>query len=225
MKRFPDILPECMTADHPLMAEALTHRSASRHNNERLEFLGDGILNMVIAEALYRQLPDANEGVLSRLRAGLVNRDMLASLAQEMGLGEWIRLGQGEMKSGGHRRESILADTVEAIIAAIHQGCGFETARQFVLDLYREHLEHLPSLDEMKDPKSRLQEYLQGRGMPPPSYQLLHTTGKAHDQEFHVRASIPDLGLKAEGQGSSRKKAEQQAASLLLSRIEQAANG
>ncbi len=220
MKRFPDILPAGMAPDHPLMVEALTHRSASRRNNERLEFLGDGLLNMIVAEALFDRLPEASEGVLSRLRANLVNRDTLAALAQEMGLGDWIRLGQGEMKSGGHRRESILADAVEAIIAAVYRVLGFETARRFVRDLYGELLEDLPSLDRMKDPKSRLQEYLQGRGMPPPGYQLVHTSGKAHDQLFLVRGEIPDLGLHAEGQGSSRKKAEQQAAERLLKEIE-----
>ena len=221
MKRFPDILPPGLDPDHPLMVEALTHRSASRRNNERLEFLGDGLLNMIIAEALFDRLPEASEGVLSRLRANLVNRDTLAALAQEMGLGDWIRLGQGEMKSGGHRRESILADAVEAIIAAVYRVLGFETARRFVRDLYAELLEDLPSLDRMKDPKSRLQEYLQGRGMPPPAYRLLHTSGKAHDQQFLVRGEIPDLDLRAEGQGSSRKKAEQQAAERLLKEIGQ----
>ena len=221
MKRFPDILPPGLDPDHPLMVEALTHRSASRRNNERLEFLGDGLLNMIIAEALFDKLPEASEGVLSRLRANLVNRDTLAALAQEMGLGDWIRLGQGEMKSGGHRRESILADAVEAIIAAVYRVQGFETTRRFVRDLYAELLEDLPSLDRMKDPKSRLQEYLQGRGMPPPAYRLLHTSGKAHDQQFLVRGEIPDLDLRAEGQGSSRKKAEQQAAERLLKEIGQ----
>ncbi len=221
MKRFPDILPPGLDPDHPLMVEALTHRSASRRNNERLEFLGDGLLNMIIAEALFDRLPEASEGVLSRLRANLVNRDTLAALAQEMGLGDWIHLGQGEMKSGGHRRESILADAVEAIIAAVYRVQGFETTRRFVRDLYAELLEDLPSLDRMKDPKSRLQEYLQGRGMPPPAYRLLHTSGKAHDQQFLVRGEIPDLDLRAEGQGSSRKKAEQQAAERLLKEIGQ----
>jgi ribonuclease III len=215
-------LDKILTADvmqDPLYEEALTHRSLGKRNYERLEFLGDSILNMVIAEALYRELPEEKEGILSRLRAGLVNKETLAELAHELDLGSFVRLGPGELKSGGFRRDSILADAMEAIIGAVYLLNGFDAARAYILEVYTERLNNLPGFDDLKDPKSRLQEYLQSKAIDLPVYELMDVTGKAHDQHFKVRCVVPDLELSDTGEGSSRKKAEQEAASRILEQL------
>jgi ribonuclease III len=215
-------LDRILTADvmqDPLYEEALTHRSLGKRNYERLEFLGDSILNMVIAEALYRELPEEKEGILSRLRAGLVNKETLAELAHELDLGSFVRLGPGELKSGGFRRDSILADAMEAIIGAVYLLNGFDAARAYILEVYTERLNNLPGFDDLKDPKSRLQEYLQSKAIDLPVYELMDVTGKAHDQHFKVRCVVPDLELSDTGEGSSRKKAEQEAASRILEQL------
>ena len=203
-------------AHEELLQEALTHRSVGRRNNERLEFLGDGLLNFVIGEAVFRARPDVEEGDLSRLRASLVREGTLADIAMELRLGEHIRLGPGELKSGGFRRRSILADTVEALLGAIYLDAGFEAARAVVLGLYRSRLEDLPEPQTLKDPKTRLQEYLQARRHGLPTYEVLKIQGEAHRQTFQVRAYIADLELTREGTGRSRRRAEQAAAESLL---------
>jgi len=218
MPRLDKILTDDVMQD-PLYEEALTHRSLGKRNYERLEFLGDSILNMVIAEALYRELPEEKEGILSRLRAGLVNKETLAELAHELDLGSFVRLGPGELKSGGFRRDSILADAMEAIIGAVYLLNGFDAVRAYILEVYTERLNNLPGFDDLKDPKSRLQEYLQSKAIDLPVYELMDVTGKAHDQHFKVRCVVPDLELSDTGEGSSRKKAEQEAASRILEQL------
>lgn len=214
-----DMLPPGLR-DSELLQQALTHRSAAAQHNERLEFLGDSILNMVIAERVFRLRPAASEGDLSRLRASLVNRDSLAEIARKRGLGDLIRLGEGERKSGGRRRDSILADGLEAVIGAVFLVRDFATARSFVLDLYAERLRSLPDAEAIKDPKTRLQEWLQGRGMEVPEYVTLEVSGEAHDRHFSVACHVAALGLRASGQGSSRRAAEQVAAASAMRQIE-----
>ena len=202
-----------------LLELALTHRSCGRQNNERLEFLGDSILNHVIAEHLYRTFPGSSEGDLSRMRAALVKGDTLAALARELGLGDWVRLGQGEMKSGGRRRDSILADTLEAVLGAILLDAGLETLRERLLEWYGERLDAVSPESAVRDAKSSLQEYLQGRGLPLPRYQLRSVEGQDHCQQFHVECVIAEPALSAEGRGSSRRRAEQAAAAAALEAI------
>ena len=214
-----DWLPETLRAS-PLYEQALTHRSAAGANYERLEFLGDALLGFVIGEQLYRQFPKASEGDLSRLRAALVKRETLASIARERRLGDHLRLGSGELKSGGFRRDSILADTVEALIGAHYLVLGMEPAREFVLGLYSERLEALPSAESLKDPKTRLQELLQGRGLPVPEYTLLETSGEAHRQTFRIACRVAAHDLIVEAAGSSRRKAEQAGAEAALKALE-----
>ncbi|KAB7627559.1 ribonuclease III [Alkalilimnicola sp. S0819] len=199
-----------------LLQAALTHRSMGGANNERLEFLGDGLLNFVIAEALFRLRPRCNEGELSRLRANLVNRGSLALISRDLGLGEWMRLGGGELKSGGHRRESILADAVEAIVGAVYLDGGFEAAVALLHRLYAARLADLPDVESLKDPKTRLQEYLQAGGKPLPEYELLQITGKAHEQSFRVACRLQGHDFYGEGRSGSRRKAEQAAAEHML---------
>ena len=206
--------------DRALLDAALTHRSARGRHNERLEFLGDGVLDLVIAEALYRRLPEADEGQLSRLRANLVNRDALARLARELGLGEHLRLGSGELKSGGKRRDSILADALEALFGAVYLDGGFEAARDVILTVYHDLLAGVSLEQARKDPKTRLQEYLQGRGLPLPEYRVLEITGQAHEQHFRVACRLADPHCEAQGEGSSRRRAEQAAAAAVLQRLE-----
>ncbi len=206
-------------ADPSLLAQALTHRSAGAENNERLEFLGDAVLGMVIAEALYRQFPDASEGDLSRLRASLVKKSSLAAIGRDLNLGEYLSLGSGELKSGGYRRDSILADAVEAIFGAVYLDAGFDPARKLILHLYREQLAAIPSADSLKDPKTRLQEYLQSRQINLPQYEVIQVTGQAHNQTFHVQCDIAEKNLSSRGQGSSRRKAEQAAAKAMLEQL------
>jgi len=192
--------------------QSLTHRSANNKHNERMEFLGDSVLGLIITKALYHHMPKATEGYLSRLRASLVNENTLAEIANELSLGDFLRLGAGELKSGGFRRKSILSDTLEAVIASVYLEKGMKVAEKFVLDVYTDRLEELPSEDDLKDPKSRLQELLQSRKHDIPVYQLISTTGDDHRQVFTAECLIMSLEIKTNGVSSSRRKAEQQAA-------------
>jgi len=202
--------------DPSLLETAMTHRSARGLNNERLEFLGDAILGLVIARALYEKFPGASEGQLSRLRASLVKRDTLAKLALELELGECLFLGSGELKSGGFRRSSILADAMEALIGAVERDGGLEAAQELVLHLYRQRLEEVDLERASKDPKTRLQELLQGRALPLPQYEVAEVTGKVHNQTFIVECRVEGLDVTTHGKGSSRRKAEQAAAEQAL---------
>jgi len=201
------------------LQQALSHRSTGTCNYERLEYLGDGLLNFVIAEALYQARPQAEEGELSRLRAALVREESLARIATGLALGDFLHLGGGEMKSGGFRRDSILADALEAILGAAYLDGGFEAARGLTLRLFAPVLADLPAADALKDAKTRLQEWLQGRGRPLPEYRLLNAEGPSHQQVFTVACQLPDGHETAQAQGSSRKLAEQKAAEVLLGRI------
>ncbi|GAA0633534.1 ribonuclease III [Halomonas beimenensis] len=207
-------------AQPELLELALTHRSFGGRNNERLEFLGDSIVNFVIAEDLYQRFPQAREGQLSRLRARLVKGQTLAELAREMDFGDHLRLGSGEMKSGGHRRDSILADAVEAVIGAIYLDAGMETARARVLAWYAERLEAIDLQDTQKDPKTRLQEFLQSRQVALPRYEVISVEGEAHAQTFTVECHVDILDEHTQGIGSSRRHAEQQAAERALGRLD-----
>lgn len=207
-------------ADPALLTMALTHRSAGSRNNERLEFLGDSIVNHIIADALYQRFPDAREGDMSRMRASLVKGDTLAELARELQLGEYLLLGPGERKSGGYRRTSILADTLEALAGAILLDAGFQRCRDCVLAWFGTRLERLASGVADKDAKTRLQEYLQGRGNPLPEYELLGVTGDDHNQLFSVGCRLSKPQMLAEGSGRSRRKAEQAAALNALQSLE-----
>ncbi|WP_133406153.1 ribonuclease III [Parashewanella tropica] len=199
-----------------LLAQALTHRSAAHKHNERLEFLGDSILSIVISDALYHQFPKATEGDLSRMRASLVRGDTLAVIAQEFNLGEYLKLGPGELKSGGFRRESILADAVEAIIGAIYLDSDLETCRKLLLNWYEGRLQKIKPGVNQKDPKTLLQEHLQGHKKPLPEYQVIDIKGEAHDQTFTVECHIEGVTNPVIGVGGSRRKAEQQAAAQML---------
>lgn len=205
--------------DLTLFSAALTHRSAARLHNERLEFLGDAVLNLSIAEHLYRANPQATEGDLSRLRAWLVSSPPLAETAARIGLGEVLRLGSGELKTGGFRRESILADALEALFGAVYLDGGLGEARRVIGTLFAERMAHMPAADELKDSKTRLQEHLQARGLALPAYEVVRTEGEIHAQTFWVRCEVNTLGLGATGQGLSRRRAEQEAAAVVLSEI------
>jgi len=205
--------------DISLLDEALTHRSYAAVNNERLEFLGDGILNFVIAHELFKQYPDVNEGDLSRLRANLVNKESLARIAAHLELGEVMKLGSGELKSGGFRRPSILADAVESIFGAVYCDGGFDVCRDLIVRLYKDRLASPTDLQSLKDPKTRLQELLQSRRFPLPEYKVTNITGKAHAQLFHVQCTIDKLGIEVNGEGRSRRKAEQVAAELAIAQV------
>jgi len=203
-----------------LLEQALTHRSFSRSaNNERLEFLGDSVLNLIISNFIYRRFESASEGRLSRIRASLVKQDTLAGVAREIGLGDHIQLGGGELKSGGFRRASILSDALEALIAAIYLDSNYAQAEKTVLHLFDDLLQAVDVESSLKDAKTKLQEYLQGRQKPVPLYKVIQTNGKSHDQVFTVSCELSDLDLHSEGKGSSRKKAEQQAAHKLLQKL------
>lgn len=205
--------------DSDLLLLALTHRSFGNQNNERLEFLGDSLVNMIIAEYLYHHFERAREGQLSRLRARMVKGVTLAEIGREFELGQYLRLGSGEKKSGGFRRDSILADAVESIIGAIYLDSGFETCRKQVLEWFDRRLERLDIQDTQKDPKTRLQEYLQSRQFPLPQYEVISVDGEAHAQTFHVSCALPSLDRKTSGVGSSRRIAEQQAAREALKQL------
>lgn len=204
---------------------ALTHRSFGNNNNERLEFLGDSLVNMIIAEHLYHHFERAREGQLSRLRARMVKGVTLAEIGREFELGQYLRLGSGEKKSGGFRRDSILADAVESIIGAIYLDSDFDTCRERVLDWFDRRLERLDIQDTQKDPKTRLQEYLQSRQFPLPRYEVISVDGEAHAQTFHVSCALPSLDRKTTGVGSSRRIAEQQAARAALKQLGVETNG
>jgi len=206
-------------SDLSLLDEALTHRSYASVNNERLEFLGDGILNFVIAHELFKLYPDVQEGDLSRLRANLVNRDSLAEIARHLDLGEVIKLGSGELKSGGFRRPSILADAVESILGAVYCDGGFEACRSLIVRLYTDRLASSMDLQSLKDPKTLLQELLQSRQFSLPDYQVTNITGQAHAQVFHVKCTIDKMGIEVSGEGKSRRKAEQAAAGKAIFKV------
>ncbi|WP_455366165.1 ribonuclease III [Kaarinaea lacus] len=209
-------------SDLSLLTEAITHRSKHSINNERLEFLGDSILGYVISSELFQRFPQAREGQLTRGRAALVKGETLAELALHIELGDYLHLGPGELKSGGHRRKSILADAMEAIIGAIYLDGGLEAARQHILAIYSDKLSEL-SLDEVgKDPKTQLQEYLQARKQPLPHYEVVATTGSEHEQVFEVSCKVKILPRAVKGTGRSRRKAEQSAASKVLKLLEEA---
>ena len=205
--------------DEHLLRQALTHRSAPGPNNERLEFLGDAVLQLVISELVFEKTQTASEGQLSRLRSTLVKDTTLAEIATFLGIGEHLILGSGERKSGGHRRSSILADAVEAIFGAVYIDAGLAGARKIIHTAYGDRLHELPEAADLRDPKSRLQEYLQGRKMAVPDYAMQNISGKAHQQSFEVSCSIPELDVATIGKGSTRRDAEQDAALAMLEKI------
>ncbi len=206
--------------DISLLQVALTHRSASSNNYERLEFLGDGALNFIIASALYELKPDCDEGCLSRLRANLVRGKTLGEIAREHQLGDFLILGPGELKSGGFLRDSMLADVVEAIIGAVYLDQGFETCSQLVHRLYKKRLQNLPDVSTLIDPKTRLQEFLQGAGLGLPIYSTLDVKGKSHQQVFHIECAVSKCNQRTEASSTSRRKAEQAAAMLMLEALQ-----
>ena len=207
-------------ASAPLLAQALTHRSAGTPHNERLEFLGDALVNLVVAEALYLRWPRADEGALTRARAELVRESALAGIARSLELGPRLLLGPGEMKTGGHRRDSILADALEALVAAIYLDAGFEACRAVVLPWFAPLIAALPPPNKVgKDAKTRLQEWLQARQRQLPQYELLSEAGEEHARTFLVRVRLVEPPLSAEGEGASRRAAEQQAAEAVLEQI------
>jgi len=208
--------------DPALLEAALTHRSASRKNYERLEFLGDAVLNFVVAELAFAGFPEAPEGDLSRYRAAIVSAPSLAEVAGALGLGDQLRLGSGELKSGGFRRDSILADCLEAIFGAIYLDGGLEPAIAVIRGLLGERLSERPSAETLKDPKTRLQEELQSRGLALPRYALEEIGGEPHEQWFVASCESTDLGVRATGKGSSRRRAEQEAATRVLEALARA---
>lgn len=206
-------------ADPKLLLEALTHRSFGQPNNERFEFLGDSILNCVMSIALFERFGELREGELSRVRASLVRQDALHRIALELELGDFLRLGEGELKSGGSRRPSILADALEAVFAAVFLDAGFPAARAVIDRLYVPLLAEVDPRKPSKDPKTALQEWLQGRRIPVPTYSMVQALGEAHAQEFEVACEIPKLGVRTLGRGPSRRIAEQQSAELALAAV------
>lgn len=206
-------------AEPLLLQRALTHRSVGASNNERLEFLGDALLNFTIAAALYELRTRAEEGALSRLRASLVREESLARVARDLQLSDVLTLGESELKSGGFRRDSILADALEALLGAVHIDGGFEAARDVCLHLFQPLLADLPDAETLKDPKTRLQEWLQARGRPLPRYEVLAESGPPHRRSFEICCRLVDGELFAGATGSSRRTAEQQAAEALLEKL------
>ncbi|AXR07202.1 ribonuclease III [Salinimonas sediminis] len=206
-----------------LLEQALTHRSAAKLHNERLEFLGDAVLGMVVADALYQAFPEVPEGKLTRMRSTLVKGETLAELAREANVGELVKLGQGELKSGGHRRSSILADAMEAVLGAIYLDAGLETVRGVILNLWDERINALNPNEHPKDNKTRLQEFLQSRRQPLPVYDVVNISGKDHAQTFDVSCTVSQVDTPVVASGNSRRKAEQQAAKLMLEKLENAA--
>jgi ribonuclease III len=213
--------------DLGLFVAALTHRSAPGRNNERLEFLGDAVLNLVVAEHLFRAFPECTEGDLSRLRARVVSSEPLAEVSAALGIGDVLHLGSGELKAGGFRRKSILADALEAIVGALFLDGGLDVARRVIEALFQARIASLPPPDALKDAKTRLQEYLQSRGFPLPRYVVERVEGEQHAQLFWVVCEVnglgsrsgPKMSAKAEGSGSSRRRAEQEAAERILVEI------
>ena len=220
MTRTPDDLATRLGlrfSDPALLVRALTHRSApGRMHNERLEFLGDAVLGLVVAAELCSRRPELEEGDLTRLRAHLVRRETLAAIAAEIDLGMHLALGQGERRNGGQQRSSTVADALEALVGATYLDSGFDGARALVLRLFASRLDALPDTDGLKDPKTQLQELLQGRGMDRPEYEQLSEVGDAHAPQFRVRCSVHALALAREGEGRSRRRAEQAAAAAVL---------
>lgn len=207
--------------DPGLLQQALTHRSAGTPNNERLEFLGDSIVNMMVAQTLYERWPKADEGALTRARAELVREGALAVIARELQLGERLILGPGEMKTGGHRRDSILADALEAVVAAIYLDAGFAACGTVVLPWFSASMQALPATGKPeKDPKTRLQEWLQARQKALPQYELVSESGDDHAKTFRVRCGVTDPAVSTEGEGASRRLAEQQAAAAALEQLD-----
>ena len=205
--------------DSSLLQTALTHRSHSTPHNERFEFLGDSILNGVIARQLFDRFPDLAEGDLSRLRANLVRQDSLYQLAMSLSLGQYLQLGEGELRSGGANRPSILADALEAVFGAVWLDGGFDASSQVIVRLYEDMLSAIVLGKPIKDAKTRLQEFLQGRRLPLPRYVLTGIDGEAHAQSFNIVCEIADLRLKTSGQGASRRAAEQSAAESALEKL------
>ncbi|MGB5605979.1 MAG: ribonuclease III [Gammaproteobacteria bacterium] len=208
--------------DLSLLQQALTHRSAGSRNNERLEFLGDAMLGCVIAGELYRLYPRAREGELSRLRASLVRGESLKKIARDLDIGQYLYLGPGERRSGGHARNSILSDAVEALFGAIYLDAGFDACKKCILALFSGRLDDLPEGGLLKDPKTRLQEYLQSRRLPLPEYTVTDVNGEAHNQSFTVQCLVDEAANvgPTQGQGKSRRKAEQTAAELMLQQLD-----
>ena len=207
-------------SDPLLLAQALTHRSAASRNNERLEFLGDAVLDFVVSDIVYRHYPQSHEGELSRLRAALVKDSTLAEIGTELRVGEHLILGSGEKKSGGHRRQSILADAMEALFGAIYLDRGFPAVQRVIDNLYQRRVQELPDAADLKDPKTRLQEYVQARGFGLPAYTTKRVSGKAHEQRFEVDCRVSELDISADGEGGSRRDAEQEAAAKLLAALD-----
>ena len=210
--------------DAALFGQALTHRSAARNNNERLEFLGDAIVNLIVAQYLYEHYADADEGALSRLRAAVVSGASLARVAAALELGPALAMGAGELKTGGFRRESILADALEAVCGALYLEAGMATARRVLLRVLAPALAALDAsaeatADGQKDAKTRLQEWLQGRGLPLPRYQVVEVEGESHAQTFRVSCEVDAVKASAQGEGLSRRRAEQAAAQQLLAQL------
>ncbi len=211
-------------ADASLLLRAVTHRSFSADHNERLEFLGDAVLGVVVADMLYQRLQNLPEGDLSRVRANLVKQDTLHQLSESLGLPEVIRLGEGEMRSGGQKRPSILADVLEAVIGAVYLDAGFATAQALVQRMYQA-VEINPAMDAIgKDPKTELQEWLQGRKLKLPAYRVVATLGAAHKQTFDVECEILELNLSERGIGGSRRAGEQAAATAMLQTLKSRVN-
>ncbi len=207
-------------SDLSLLDQALTHKSASAQNNERLEFLGDAILGSVTAAMLFQQRPQADEGTLSRLRASLVCGETLADVAHSLDLGAQVQLGPGETRSGGHKRSSLLANTLEALFGAIYLDGGYEAAAGVITKVLEDRLAELPLDADLRDPKTRLQEWLQARGLPPPEYIVSKESGAAHARTFDVICRIDSLNRDFEGVGTSRRRAEQSAAQDALELLE-----
>lgn len=208
-------------ADPSLLETALTHRSKHSINNERLEFLGDSVLGFVIAAQLFRQFPKGKEGQLSRARATLVKGETLAKLGRQLELGNYLYMGPGELKSGGYRRNSILADAMEAIVGAVYLDGGIEAAEKLILCLFAEHLQNLTLEEVSKDPKTRLQEFLQSKKLSLPKYKVVATHGSDHEQQFEVTCTTESLNQPTHGTGNSRRKAEQNAATRALELLSQ----
>ena len=222
MKTLPEWLLEVFgyhCNDVRYFESALTHRSAGSQHNERLEFLGDAVLNCVVADLLYRHFPNSPEGELSRYRATLVSGESLAALSGELNLGERMQLGSGELKSGGFRRKSILADALEAVLGAMYLDGGFESVAAVIKRVFAPRLAQLPSAAQLKDPKTRLQEALQARAFALPDYVIETITGEAHAQHFRVHCEVPGLSIKTFGEGGSRRAAEQEAAKVAFEQL------
>lgn len=202
-----------------MLEQALTHRSLGNNNNERFEYLGDAILGFVITDIIYHKFPDASEGELTRLRASLVKGEKLAEIGRDIQLSNELKLGPGELKSGGWRRDSILANTIEALIAAVYLDSGIEACRSFIFDLYQIHLENIDPSDIKKDPKSQLQEYLQSRKQSVPTYDVIDESGTSHQPEFTVSCKVDSLDELVIAKGTSKRKAEQTVAKKVMSML------